>query len=707
MVYQDIYQDTYQDFYGTLVETTSGTVYGQAHYGLSTYGYVVAPNFRVDPFTAKSIDYANILVQWTQPQGNILAWRLVKNMNGFPADQDDGQILIDTTTAYPGNYFIDNSVIPGRFHYYSFYVLLNFGGNTWLRSGSTACLANKNYQSGQQMFNLMPSFFHVNETGLESNLTSNFPSTQLDFFLLVFGWGFDYLRTQYDTYLHVNDPWFIPVADLYNLAAQLGINVAPDTHPYTLRKAVFNNGIINKQKGTPQGINAELSSLTSYNADLQIGRNIMLSNDQSQFIDPVPLSWSANIAYNIGESVSFGNYTYQCIATGNRGNSPTGTSASNTWWSAILSVQNAAYLANAVTGNLSTWELLNINNTNGVAGANTLFELLGVANPLNLVNFQSNSLQGINTSGSTGTLWLRSISRVAADIGVTTSLSVNKFQAMADGIPVPYSLPSQAWNTTTRYGTNNIVTFNTQPFIALRASTDIVPPYLAAGTTNLEWAPLSWDQRYRICVSGYVNGSTTAENVFPFIELYDSQGRFINQLFSRNQTPGSVTFPNQFAYDSFVVGAGSSLSGRTSDDGQNQWSTGSGSYTVSPFANGCAYPSVPGQRSYNVINIGTANVQVGVTFVTNPQAGQSEGLILRQSNNSNYFRADQTALRVKQAGVFSVLGTYSTAFLPGDRMIAQCNGSTITILRNNVQVLQVTSTFNQSSTSFGIINENT
>jgi hypothetical protein len=107
------------------------------------------------------------------------------------------------------------------------------------------------------------------------------------------------------------------------------------------------------------------------------------------------------------------------------------------------------------------------------------------------------------------------------------------------------------------------------------------------------------------------------------------------------------------------------------------------------------------------VNTGNPNAQVGLTFVTSPSAGQSTGLIIRYSDNNNYLRADMTTLKVKSAGVLSTLGTYSTPCVPGDRINVQCNGTTITVLRNNVQVLQVISSFNQSSSTFGIVNETT
>lgn len=694
-------------------------IYGIDKYGTTTYGNTNPVPYRVDPFIAVSVSENTINISWTKPVGTILAWRIVKNMFGPPTDQDDGQIILDVTTGYPGNSFNDTNVVPGRYHYYGFFVLTNFSGNQWTKSATTGCLAFQEYESHQWLKSLIPSFYTkasnaVELTGVVTPTLGkdmigqpdldDVPETFLDAFLMVLGFGVDYLRTQYNTYLNTNNPWTIPINDLFTLAAQLGLNINPDIHPHTLRKAVYFNAIINKQRGTQQGFVSELSALTGWSADIQVGKNFMLENDQSAFLDPVFPAWSAYIAYNIGENVQFGNFWYQCIATGNIGNAPTGTSSSNTWWSAILGVNSSAYLTNPKTTEINTWDVVYPNAVNGQPAAGSIIETLGVQDPQNPSIQAFNSLQGINKSGSTGTIWLRSIARTPADFAtVTTTFAPNKDQVIGDGIPVPFSFPSQQWNATTRYATNQIVIYNNQPFIALRASTGIVPPYTTIAGTNLDWAPASLDQRFRIMISSFLTGSS-AVPATPFVEWYDANGNFITRVFSRN---AGTNLPNNFAYDSFVAGAGNFLNGRQTDDSSSNWTCTTGSYVVSPYGGGCVYPSVGGQRTLATINMGTANCQVGVTFVTNPAAGQSEGLILRYQNNNNYLRADQTVLKLKSGGSFSTLGTYSTAFSAGDRMIVQLNGSTITVLRNNVQVLQVTNAFNTSGTVHGIINENT
>jgi len=647
------------------------------------------------------------MVNWNKPSGTILGFRLIKNMFGAPVDQDDGEILIDSTAGYIGNSFADNNTTAGAYHYYGFYCLINNVTDEWVRSGLTGCLMPKDYSSAEYMHNLVPNFFIDAINGKNELVLDPLGNTFLDKYLKVFGWGFDYLRTQYDTYLNVNDPWRVPLNDLYTLAAQVNININPDIHPYTLRKAVFFNAEVNKFRGTTGGIATELSALTGWNADITIGPNIMLNNDQSYFADPSFQPWSGNIAYNVNEFVSFGNFWYKCISTGNYGHQPTGTSSSNTWWQAVLNTLDNTFLLNSATGYPSTWEILYPSIANGLPAANALKEALGTSDPLNPSVFAFNSLTGSNLHGSSTDVWLRSLARTPADIAtVTTTFAPDKYQAMADGIPLPFLGFNEQWSPSVEYSTQDVVVYSNQPFIALRASENVTPPYATPGASSQDWAPLSFDDRFRICISTYETASSGV-SVTPFVEWYDAGGNFIMRVLARNPVGGSVSVPNQLCYDSFVTGANTTLTARTTDDTSNTWTQRAGSFSVSPFAGGCAYPTVAGSRSVSTTNAGAANCQVGVTFVTAATAGQSHGLILRYSDDNNYLRAGRTTLRLKSGGTFSTLGTYSTPFVDGDRMMVQLNGSSITVLRNNVSVLAVTNAFNSSSTIHGIINEAT
>lgn len=701
-------------------------IYGITVYGTDYYGYDFPPAYRVDPFIAASLNYSSVLVTWNapanpaptnpnnpvgNPTGTIVAYRLVKNKFGFPVDQDDGEILIDSFS-FPGKQFIDTDVVPGTYQYYGFFLLIDFLSDTWVRSGWTSCLAINNYDTGRQISSLIPTFYDGQSEPLTDVLSPDFPTTFQDFFCEVLGWGLDYLKTQYDTYLNVNNPWTIPVKDLYNLGTQLGININPDIHPYTLRKAIYFNAEVTKNRGTTAGIVQELDVLTGWSADLQIAENFMLNNDQSAFLDPVFLPWSANLAYNIGEYVAYSNFWYQCAATGNLGHAPSGTNTNNTYWNVIQGVDNSTFLANPATTQIGTWELIYPTVANGVPAASSFFEELGVANPLNTTSFQFNSLKVYNKSGTNGTtVWTRSLCRVPADFTpVTTTFAPNKDQVVGDGIPVPFTTPSLIWNGTTwnnhtRFGTTNIVDYYFQPFVALTASTNVTPPYNTRAGMNNQWAPVSMDQRFRICASAYMTSSTTGVTATPFVEWYDAGGNFITRILARNSgtSPG---VPGNFAYDSFTNVAGTTLAGRTTDDGIWPWSQVTGTFNVASFDQGCAYPANQTVRTYATLNVGTANCQLGVTFVTAPNTLFTPGIVFRWVDDTHYFIASQTGISNNSGGTFTNIGTYSQAANIGDRLVVQLNGSTITAFVNNVQVLSVSSAVNQSSTIHGIIYDN-
>lgn len=660
----------------------------------------------MDPFNSGSIDYGTILLTWSKPAGTILGYRLLRNRYGYPANQDDGEILIDSAD-YPGSMYQDHDTIPGTYHYYGIYVLLDFEGDNWVRSGLTATLAIDDFASADWILSLVPAYF--TNTSAFGDLTDSDDTGDpfVSQFSEILGWGLDQIKTQYETYLNVNDPWKVPLSSLYNLALEVGIDINPEISPYTLRKAIYFNATINEQRGSLAGINNELSALTGWSLDTRIGKNMLLENDQSYFPDPFYNAWSANLTYNVNEQVSFGSFFYKCISTGNYGHAPTGTSSSNTWWQAILGVGDDSVLLNTSTGYPNTWDVLYPSVSNGAALPNSLQEVIGIADPLATTVFTHNGLQVINaaTSGSQN-LWLRSIARTPDDLlTVTTTFQPDKYQVIADGIPVPFTRPSQTWDADTTYDTDEIVTYQNQPFIALRASTGVIPPYASIGSDAAEWAPVSWDSRLRICNSGYVTGST-AVAVTPFIEWYDDQGNFIMRLISRNQSSGTPVVPNNFIYDSFTTGAGNTVSGRTTDDGESNWTAQAGQFQLSPFAGGCAFPQAEGVRTYATV-VGQANTNVGVTFLTTPDGGQTLGLILRWVSDNSYIRAGMTDLRTNNAGSWTTIGTYSTPFAAGDRMTVTLSGSSITVFRNGVSVLAATSTFNQTAVNYGVICENT
>jgi hypothetical protein len=510
--------------------------------------------YLIDPFVATPIDYHSVLLTWHGPDPTtdtpMNEFRLLSSRYGFPVDENDGNILLDTTSL-PGTQFVDQTVVPGQISYYGFYIL---GANSqWIRSGFTACLMPVNHGYATQLWSYLPEYLRdVQDNELTADAAGD---TFLSQFLAVAGWSMDYLKTQYDfLFSNQNAPMKMSFTDLADLAGEIGMPFSGEIPAYFLRKAAANWATVMRQRGSLSGISEHMSLLSGYTADVQISRNIMLENDQSLPFSPQFSPWSAGIPYLVGEIVSWPVYpewvpsqsyivnnfvvyngvNYGCIATGGEGVPPTGALTSGTYWTiesgpffyectaAITSLPGtappaapaaglspnpsnsnwqlvydqdatASYLAiTGLSGGLNTWEVLGATTgsatpkTTAVA-AGSLTEGIGTHNPANFANdFSQNTLRVYNKSGAVEDTWLRSLSRMAADI--TAGSAVPDPQTVIEhAIPVPQTNATlNEWSATERYATGDVVLWGGRNYLAQRASTGATPPALGV-PVNQNW----------------------------------------------------------------------------------------------------------------------------------------------------------------------------------------------------------------------------
>lgn len=513
--------------------------------------------------SASSVDYGSIQISWNQPSGTIFRYRLLTSRWGFPVNENDGTVLIDSP-AYPGSAYLHQQIVPGVMYYYGLYVLVDVADNIWVRSGVTACLAVKNFSSGDWLENCLPQFFKTLPHGGELDGPNSSPDSYLTQFLRVLGWGFDYVRTQYALLAnHLNDPGHMPVDDLFSLAATLGLNLSPATDPYVVRKAVQNSMTVARERGTDTGLDNEITLHTGYSADIQPGANLMLDDDQGELLNPVYPVYSPYRAYRSGDRVlagaspdgfSFGGhgYWYQCAVATSLGVAPPGDGTNNANWTAIRDADGTlSEITNPATGNPSTWEILTPTGTQITAVRGRGVQVPGASSGWSAWN----SLRLKNTGASAETMWARSVSRTTAQ--GTISLNPVPLQAVSDGVPVPWVRPSETWDPAIRYSTGDLVLWQGQTFMALRASTGAEPPDL--NTATPEWAPLGFDNRVRLMLSGYASqdlsvGTDEAVPVTPFVEWYDKDGHFITRVLARNPLgDGTVARPDVLTYDSFTT----------------------------------------------------------------------------------------------------------------------------------------------------------
>ncbi|MGW0626225.1 hypothetical protein [Streptomyces sp. NPDC002758] len=655
--------------------------YGQGIYGLANYGTDIHPDFDVSPFTATPVDYSTVLLDWKAPAGTWDSLRLIRNRYGWAVNENDGEILLDQT--HSATSFSDKGVVGGHWLYYTIFISAS---GQWSRAGTVSTLMPKNNGYTELLYGLVPDHYKVDiQPG--NNLTddSNTLNPYLNPFLSIFGFGFDIVKSYYDSNRYTNDAMRTRFDNIAQLASQFGIQYEASTPAYLFRQRVRDAATLGRQKGTLEQIRSIISETTGYDADLSIGDNLMLSDDQADFDHPTFPQWDSGVNYASGEKVEFGSYLYQAGSSGAYGQAqaPTGTNASNAYWT-VVSYGTDSTLVDA-NGHVAGWEEISF--TAGVSpGTGGVLVGIGVQNPTDPNDKAGNALwvRNTNSGGSVATMGVRSVGRLS---GQST---MDPQQPVLFGVPVPYTW--QAWDNSVDYQPGDMVIFHGRVYQALTASLNVAPP--DTPTANAQWTPLGYDDRVQMCLSGYAQAySGEQRSVYPFVEYYDSHGALITSLYSD-------AVPAYTVLDSFSQGW-VNWTTRTSDLGAASWTETLGQWASGGYAGGSAYPV--GNTSSIATIPGHADGTVAATFLTSPSNTLRQGVVFRLQDASNYWRAGRTGLHRIEAGSWVATYAYSQTFLDGDRITVAFSGSNITVQRNGTPVLTITNSTFSTATKVGMV----
>lgn len=412
---------------------------------------------------------------------------------------------------------------------------------------------------------------------------------------------------------------------------------------------------------------------------------------------PVVSAWADATAYAPGNVVAYQDEYWICVQAtpDTSGNPAPGTDddvywnsylgytpqpgASTPYWEEIFEQISLGDTGLWRQGPVSTWETLYPGQAPTYsAGSNALEVGMGVHNPLNFPNdFTSNSIRAYNQTGTVQDTWVRSVVRATTDFtAANTSLVPDPQRVIEHAIPVPQ--PGDPWDSTVRYATNDLVTYNGQNYIALRASTGITP-----GTSSSEWKTLGYGGGIPLMISAYVSQNMSVEAaetfaVTPFVEWYDGWGQLLARVFSRTATAGTAGTPNNYVYDGFNTSPGTSLSGRTTDEGAETWTVDTGAFSTG--SDGNAYPTT---TSASVATVpAPSSCTQAVTFAQVPSTGSAgPGLIFWYTSATSYWHAAKGVLWYNNGGTWANAGNYASPLASGDRLyvITNNSGSTVTM----------------------------
>jgi len=744
--------------------------YGVDIYGLAYYGYSQPQDYSVAPFVAKQSNYGDIVLSWASP--NTTSWkqlRLVRSTYGYPNHPEDGTTL---TTIYPATIvrtYDDPQLDAGVIYYYAMFlsveapawssgstyalnaqVLYNGlywsslqNGNTnhtpaagsaywtsssyiptWYPAGYAATLALGNQGYTSLLYNRTPQPYKSNTSDTFSN--SEVENQSLYNYESLFGFGLDMIKAEYDSYLNLSDVDLVSATHLDILGQQLGINTDYLSTPQQRRQRIKNAAVNYRIKGETQSIHNLIAELAGWDSSITYAPNLYNSADQTAFVHPQNDAWNANTTYFVGQKVLYNGYQYNnTTQSKGQAQAPTGTTASNTWWSAAqIYILDNTVNKNPQTGSYSTWGFTGVSGTTGsMEGVRT-----GLPHPTDTTinNWNALSSRATNNPGnsfynldstfklntpaySSGTNYVINNYVLYTDgyyyqalkpsgpgtpYGAKTPGTDQNFwkpfyyttsdtpNIVRDGIPIQ-QLP--VWNTSTTYNIGDYVQYQGIKYLCTNNNVNSAPT--GYYYSNANWVFISPSQR-TVVTSSYwarkVNDAGANTTVTPYLYFYDKKGNLINNT-SSNYSGYNVGSEGVLArlVDDYPNMAGSTETSLA--NAQTDGTLASSTWVTVPSTSGIWRTSygmasvdqtIAGTTTYvySTVDCGTPSGRFGMTFVTDyvDTAHKTHGLIFARIDSNNFYYVTRTSLRQVVAGVDSLLASW-TRLQNGDRILVDAD----------------------------------
>ncbi|MFF8283352.1 hypothetical protein ACF06W_11585 [Streptomyces albus] len=295
--------------------------------------------------------YGALEVSWETPlqagPSQVLAgvreWtrlRLVRNSFGLPDTEDDGWIILETPARREQNTFLDDTCVPGRLYYYAVFVstspetwqadttyypgdLVTYNSRVyqalqsgptgapdlnpdywavsnirekWVRCGGNVGLAVRDFGYSLILYDHIPRPYKVDV--VESTASTIPINDQLARFCAVFGYFFDVMKCENDQLLRINDVLRCTDLQITLLAQQMGIADSLPTLPELRRTFVRDSALIQRDRGTASATAALVTAMTGWEADVQVGYNLLHDTDEAAFVSPRFPGWQRDVVYS-------------------------------------------------------------------------------------------------------------------------------------------------------------------------------------------------------------------------------------------------------------------------------------------------------------------------------------------------------------------------------------------------------------------------
>jgi len=270
--------------------------YGDVVYGGASYGATSKLTYSVEPMSLSVVRFNKALVEWAAPSGSFTRFRLVRNQDGFPENQEDGIVLYELLSmdgmnieGLPRSSFFDGNenpndvpIVTGRNIFYT--VFLYNDTNEWVRAGQITDVIPENTGATDKLINLIPRVYTTPEL---SPLGVVDEASDLYQFLDGIGLTYEQFMTQIKLIRPAHNTDYANFNTIDAEFLSLGLTSEPTIAASNQRRLIREAIPSYSSKGTLLGIQNYAEALTSYIPQGTISPNLMLTPQDSTFYNSI------------------------------------------------------------------------------------------------------------------------------------------------------------------------------------------------------------------------------------------------------------------------------------------------------------------------------------------------------------------------------------------------------------------------------------
>ena len=266
--------------------------YGDVVYGGANYGSTPRLNYSVEPMSTSVMKFHECYVYWASPAGVFTRFRLVRNQDGFPENQEDGLILYEVISPDGSSLeglvrteFHDGEenttqipILKGRNIFYS--VFLYNSDKEWVRAGQISDVVPEDTDAITKVVNLLPRVYTTPEL---SPLGVVDPASDIYKFLDGIALTYEQMMTQIKLIRPSHNTDYANPSTITAEFASLGLTPEPTIATSYQRRLIREAIPSYSSKGTALGIQNYAEALTGFIPTGTVSPNLMLTPQDSTF----------------------------------------------------------------------------------------------------------------------------------------------------------------------------------------------------------------------------------------------------------------------------------------------------------------------------------------------------------------------------------------------------------------------------------------